>query len=180
MIVPCKSVLRTSSRAINPNLFAQQRTRQLLTHVKVVACAYVIHFAMLTDIILNRRTLFLGLLSWALPFALSFLFFDQTGQLVVPRTLFKSLMVVIGGGIGVGLLVIAFQRIEASFLSGAAIGCYWLALNLMLDLLILVPMSAMTYTEYFYDIGLRYLLLPIIAAAMGKVATASELAAVDR
>ena len=125
---------------------------------------------MFSNIVINRRILLLGLLSWFLPFALSFLFFDQTGQLFVPRMLFKSLMVVAGGGIGVGLLVVAFRYIDASLRSGLIIGCYWLGLNLLFDLLILVPMSGMAVGEYFYDIGLRYLLLPIIATAMGVVA----------
>ena len=125
---------------------------------------------MLTRILTNPRIALLGIASWLLPFALSFLFFDQAGQLTVPRTLFKSLMVVAGGGIGVVLLVFAFKRVETSMKSGLVIGCYWLALNLILDLLVLVPMSGMGLTEYFYDIGLRYLLLPIIAAAMGVVA----------
>ena len=125
---------------------------------------------MLADVILNRRVAFLGTLSWALPFVLSFLFFDQTEQLAIPGTLFKSLMVVAGGGIGVGLLVLAFQRIEASLWPGVVIGCYWLALNLIFDLLVLVPMSGMRISDYFYDIGLRYLLLPMVAGAMGVVA----------
>ena len=125
---------------------------------------------MLMHIVLNRRIALLGVLSWLLPFVLSFLFFDQSGQLTVPRTLFKSLMVVAGGGIGVGLLVMAFRHIEASFQSGATIGCYWLVLNLVLDMVVLIPMSGMAFSEYFYDIGLRYFLLPIIAVAMGVVA----------
>ena len=125
---------------------------------------------MSTDVFLNRRVAFLGVLSWALPFVLSFLFFDQTGQLTISRTLFKSLMVVAGGGIGVSLLVLAFRHIEASLRIGVAIGCYWLALNLILDLLILVPMSGMGISDYFYDIGLRYFLLPMMAGAMGAVA----------
>ena len=52
----------------------------------------------------------LGLLSWVLPFVLSSLFFDQAGQLTIARPLFKSLMVVTGGGIGVALLVLAFDE----------------------------------------------------------------------
>lgn len=124
-------------------------------------------------IILNRRILLLGLLSWAAPFFLSFVFFGPDG-LTIPRVLFKSLMVVAGGGIGVGLLVLAFRKIEASIRTGTIVGCYWLFLNLVLDLIILVPMTGMALTEYFFDIGLRYLLLPIIAVAMGAVAQQSR------
>lgn len=125
---------------------------------------------MIKGLVTDPRIAFLGLASWALPFLLSFLFFDQAGQLTIPKPLFKSLMVVTGGGVGVALLVAAFRDIEPTLWTGFTIGCFWLLLNLALDLLILVPMSGMGFTEYFYDIGLRYFLLPIIAAAMGLVA----------
>ena len=121
------------------------------------------------QIILNRRILLLGLLSWAAPFFLSFLFFGPDG-LTIPRMLFKSIMVVTGGGIGVGLLILAFRRVEASIQTGLTIGVCWLVLNLALDMLVLVPMSGMPWSEYFIDIGMRYLLLPIIAVGMGAVA----------
>lgn len=116
-----------------------------------------------------RVTVF-GLLSWALPFVAAFPFFDRSGQLVIPQPLFKSLMVVIGGGVGLVLLVLIFRRIRPTLASGFAIGVYWLAINWILDLLILLPMSGTGVTAYFYDIGLRYLLLPMIAVAMGLVA----------
>lgn len=122
------------------------------------------------DILKNWRITLFGFLSWAIPFLLAIPFFDQTGQLAVQRELFKSLMVVIGGGVGVILLVMAFQRVQPTFASGAIIGLYWLAINLILDLCILIPMSGMDTTLYFIDIGLRYLLLPIISTAIGYVA----------
>ncbi len=113
------------------------------------------------------RTTALGLVSWAVPLAASFLFFGPGGELTISQPLFKSLMVVLFGGLGAALLVLAFRRIAPSLQSGLALGCYWLALNLALDLLVLVPMSGMTIGMYFYDIGLRYLLIPIMSTAMG-------------
>lgn len=129
---------------------------------------------MVANILLSWRVILLGLTSWALPFALSFLFFDQTGKVTIPLPLFKSLMVVIGGGIGIGLLVLAFRRVQPILWSGLVIGFYWLAMNLILDLLVLLPMSGMGFADYVYDIGLRYLLLPIMATAMGVVAQQSS------
>jgi hypothetical protein len=119
--------------------------------------------------IFTIRTTLLGFLSWLVPFVVSFLFFDRAGQLLVPQPLFKSAMVVIFGGLGVGLLVVAFRRIPPSPRSGLALGCYWLAINLVLDLLVLVPFVQMPVVSYFYDIGLRYLLIPIVGTAMGVV-----------
>ena len=118
----------------------------------------------------SLRSWLLGLATWAIPFASSFAFVDRSGQLQIPQPLFKSLMVVIGGGVGAVLLVQAFKSIRPSAATGLALGALWLAINLALDLAVLVPMSGMTVAGYLQDIGLRYLLLPIVAVAMGSVA----------
>ena len=111
-----------------------------------------------------------GLASWAIPFVVSVLFFGPSGQLMVPLPLFKSTMVVVGGGVGAALLVAAFRRVLPSTANGLVVGLYWLAINIALDLLILVPMAGMPIQEYFFDIGLRYLLMPIMSTAMGHLA----------
>ena len=79
-------------------------------------------------------------------------------------------MVVVFGGLGTALLVAAFRRVEPTWRSGLALGCYWLAINLILDLVVLIPMVGTPVRDYVYDIGLRYLLIPIIATAMGAIA----------
>lgn len=123
--------------------------------------------------IITVRSSLLGFASWLVPFGVSFAFFDRTGQLMVQLPLFKSIMVVVGGGVGVVLLAAAFSRIPPSTVRGAALGVYWLVLNLALDLAVLVPFTKMPVGLYFYDIGLRYLLLPIVAVGMGWVAARS-------
>ena len=65
--------------------------------------------------IVTRRTTILGLISWFIPLAASFPFFDRTGQLMISQPLFKSLMVVTGGGLGAALLVLAFRQIRVSW-----------------------------------------------------------------
>ena len=127
----------------------------------------------------NWRIWLYGLLSWAIPFLASIAFFDASGTLAISQPLFKSLMVVIGGAVGAGLLVLAFRRIQASIRSGLAIGTLWLAINLLLDFVVLVPRSGATIPDYMSDIGLRYLLIPIIAVAMGAVARGREGGAVN-
>ena len=120
--------------------------------------------------VITFRTTWLGFLSWLVPFVVSFLFFDRTGQLLIDRPLFKSIMVVVGGGIGTWLLAVAFRRMTPSWRTGLTLGGFWLAINLALDLAVLVPFTKMPLALYFTDIGLRYLLIPIIATAMGIVA----------
>jgi hypothetical protein len=128
---------------------------------------------------ISRYTTLLGFVSWLVPFAVSFFFVDRTGQFIIPQLLFKSLMVVIFGGLGTALLVVAFRRVTPSAQSGLALGCYWLAINLVLDFAILVPLVQMPVTTYIFDIGLRYLLIPIISTAIGIVAQREQAAKIS-
>ena len=116
------------------------------------------------------RATLLGFASWAIPFVVSFLFFSRDGELAIARELFKSLMVVIGGASGAVLLVAASCRAAPSLAFGVALGFYWLAISIALDLATLVDLMHRDAGLYFIDIGLRYLMLPIMAMAMGVVA----------
>ena len=120
--------------------------------------------------VISLRATILGLLSWVAPFAASFTFVDRSGHFLIPQPLFKSIMVVVFGGVGTGLLVLTFRGIKPTWRSGLALGCYWLVINLVLDLVVLVPLMGVSVRDYVYDIGLRYLLIPIIATAMGAAA----------
>lgn len=119
---------------------------------------------------INLRTTLLGLVSWLVPFVVAFFFVDRTGQFLIPQPLFKSIMVVLSGACGIFLLMLAFRRIRPTTQSGFALGFFWLALNLGLDLAILLPLGKMTIMNYFYDIGVRYLLIPIFSTALGAMA----------
>jgi hypothetical protein len=120
--------------------------------------------------VITFRTTILGFISWLIPFAVSFMFFDPSGQLLIPQPLFKSIMVVVSGALGAYLLVLAFRKISPLPGTGLALGLYWLALNLALDLAILVPLTKMPIVTYLYDIGIRYLVIPAFSTAMGVAA----------
>ena len=47
------------------------------------------------------------------------------------------------------------------------VGLTWFGLNIVLDLLILIPMSGMTLPDYFAQIGLRYVAIPAMSTAVG-------------
>ena len=126
--------------------------------------------------IMTKRTVALGLASWLLPFLVSFLFIDRAGQSLIPQPLFKSIMVVVGGGVGTALLAIAFRQVTPTLRSGLALGLLWLCINLALDIVVLVPMMKVSVTTYVQDVGLRYLLIPIIAAGIGLVAERERVA----
>ena len=114
------------------------------------------------------RVLLLGLITWIVPFVAGFLFFDQTGQLGIDVYLFKTIMIIVGGLIGSVAIIAYFKRQNIYFLKhGILIGFVWFAMNIILDIFILIPISDMSLHEYFNQIGLRYLLIPIMCVLCG-------------
>jgi len=116
------------------------------------------------------RNIAYGFLAWLIPFALSFLFYTKDRELTIDIFLFQSIMIVAGTTTSSFLLVAYFKKIKKNFLhEGVLVGAVWFAINIILDILILVPMSGMIFTDYFTQIGLRYLAIPAIAVAIGAV-----------
>ena len=114
------------------------------------------------------RLIFLGFVVWLVPFVISLGFFDKSGKLTIGYDLFKSIMIVISTVVGCYALIRYFKTISGNFRREAWLaGLTWLAINLILDLVILIPVAKMSYTEYFSSIGLRYLQIPIICLAAG-------------
>ena len=110
-----------------------------------------------------------GFLLWLIPFIAGFPFVDPSGNFLIPETFFKSIMIVVGGLVGVTLAVMYFKEIGTDHVrEGITIGVIWLVINLGIDL-VFVSMGffPMTVTQYFTDIGLRYLSIPIYTTGMG-------------
>ncbi len=77
-------------------------------------------------------------------------------------------MIIVGSITGAILLVSYFKKINEQYLKeGILIGIIWFCLNIVLDLLVLVPMSKMPILDYFAQIGLRYLMIPAMSIAIG-------------
>ena len=111
-----------------------------------------------------------GILSWLIPFATGFLFYSRQGELQIDVFFFKSIMIVEGALVGTWLLVKLFKNIKSDYvIEGAKIGLLWFAINLILDVVVLLPMSKMPFTVYFMQIGMRYFIIPIISIGLGKV-----------
>ncbi len=111
-----------------------------------------------------------GIIIWIIPFITGFFFYTPEGQLSVDIYLFKTIMILIGNLTGVILLVIYLKKLNENFLKESIlIGLVWLLINYILDFIVLIPMSKMGIGDYFIQIGLRYLLLPITSIAFGYV-----------
>ncbi|MBI3259932.1 MAG: hypothetical protein HYZ54_10725 [Ignavibacteriae bacterium] len=114
------------------------------------------------------QNIFLGFLSWLIPFAVSFLFFKPGGELIVEYGTFKSIIMVVGVISGCYLLFRYFKMVDNDFIrNGVIVGLSWFVINIMLDVIILVPIMKTTFMNYFMTIGLSYISIPVISITIG-------------
>ncbi len=107
------------------------------------------------------RAIFLGLLSWILPFAVSFALFPLRKA---NPPLFSTLMFLVVLAVAGLLLKLYFKSRAVRLGEAALVGLLWLAMNLIFDypLFAFGPMK-MTPLAYYSEIGLVYLTFPVFA-----------------
>ena len=116
----------------------------------------------------NIRNVLYGLLVWLIPFIASVFFYTREGGLRIDIFLFKTIMIIIGSITGAILLISYFKKINTRYLKeGIYVGITWFVINILLDLLVLIPMSGMSISDYFLQIGLRYLVMPVMSIMVG-------------
>ena len=114
------------------------------------------------------RLSLLGLMTWIVPFVAAFFFMDKSGTLSIDVFFFKTIMILVGGITGALAIILYFKKEDAAFLKhGFLAGVVWFILNVGLDLIVLIPMSKMPIPEYFTQIGLRYLMIPMMTILVG-------------
>jgi hypothetical protein len=114
------------------------------------------------------RIILLGILIWIIPFITGFAFYDRSGNLTINYDLFKSIMIVVSSVVSSYAILRHYKSITENFIrEGYITGLGWLAINLLLDLIILVPMAKMQMKDYFAAIGVRYLQIPVICIMIG-------------
>ena len=116
----------------------------------------------------NTRNILYGFLAWLIPFVASFFFYSEEGGLAIDIFLFKSIMIVVGSISAAFLLISYFKKINTNYLKeGILVGLTWFGINILLDLLFLIPMSGMSVADYFTQIGIRYLVIPAMCITVG-------------
>ena len=114
------------------------------------------------------KNILYGFLAWLIPFVASLFYYTREGKLTIDIFLFKSIMIVVGSFSAAFLLVSYFKKINANyFKEGIVVGLTWFGINILLDLLVLIPMSGMSIADYFAQIGIRYLAIPAMSIAVG-------------
>ncbi|MGA2908711.1 MAG: hypothetical protein ABSE36_13495 [Terracidiphilus sp.] len=115
------------------------------------------------------RAILLGLLSWLIPFVISFAAFPLKKSNAPLFSTLMYLIVLVTAGL---LLVWYFRKRVVREGEAALVGAVWLAINLVCD----YPMFAfgpmkMTPLAYYSEIGLVYLTFPIFAVMAARVAS---------
>ncbi len=114
------------------------------------------------------RNILYGFLAWLIPFVTSIFFYTREGVLTIDVFLFKTIMIVVGSTSAAFLLISYFKKIDTRYLKeGIIVGLTWFGINILLDLLVLIPMSGMSVVDYFTQIGLRYLVMPVMSIMVG-------------
>jgi hypothetical protein len=124
-----------------------------------------------------RKALLYGVLIWLIAFAVAAVIFPIRES---NRPLFESIMPVVLAGAVVGFGVRYFRAVTTAFVpEGLRLGLVWLVISVAIDaplMLIGGPMK-MTIGQYLADIGLTYLLMPVITLGLGMALAARRPAA---
>lgn len=113
------------------------------------------------------KIVLLGFFVWLIPFIVSFFIYSLK---TAGNPLFESIMPVIITLITVVLAGIYLKNVEGDLLrEGILIGVVWFLMSVIIDLFLFLPPSPMqmSITDYFMDIGITYLIMPIITIGMG-------------
>lgn len=118
--------------------------------------------------ILLKRAVVLGMLSWLIPFAISFLVFPLKQASAPLFDTAMALVVVLTAGV---LFRSYFRHRPVAAGEAVLVGLLWLAINLVFD----YPMFAygpmkMTAARYYSEIGLDYLIYPAFALGAARLA----------
>ncbi|HEY6101852.1 MAG TPA: hypothetical protein VI007_01365 [bacterium] len=115
-----------------------------------------------------RRAVLYALGVWIIPFVVAIAIFPLRAN---ERPLFESIMPIAVVGATV-IFAIGYARSESAFAgTGLLLGVIFLAVSVVLDLLLFSwgPMK-MSLVDYLKDIGLTYLIMPIVTYGMSRVA----------
>ncbi len=113
------------------------------------------------------RIVLFGFLTWLIPFAISFLVFSLHAS---NRPFFEMIMAVVVTAVAVIFSILYLRKATGNLLREAAIiGVAWFIINLVIDLLLFLPPSPMqmSFADYMMDIGLTYLIYPIVSIGFG-------------
>jgi len=115
-----------------------------------------------------KKALLFGFFVWLIPFVVAIIIYPIKD---CNPPLFESIMPVVISLVAVFFAIVYFKKVDDHFvMEGVQLGIIWFALCIILDLLLFMwgPME-MTFLAYMADIGLTYLMIPVITCGFGKL-----------
>lgn len=113
----------------------------------------------------SGKMILFGALIWLIMFALAMVIWPLYEM---DQVLFKSIMVVTSTITGMFFIIKAFSKERENCRArGIRLGILWFAINILLDLIVLVALMGTPLMEYITGVGLRYLNIITMCAGAG-------------
>lgn len=115
------------------------------------------------------RAVLYGFIVWLIPFVVAFAIFPLRES---ARPLFESIMPVAIALAAVTLGIAYFRRVRHGYVrEGLLLGVLWLVISVLIDapLMLLGGPMRMSLGQYVADIGVTYLMIPVITTGLGAV-----------
>lgn len=112
------------------------------------------------------KAVLFGFLIWLLAFVVAIAIFPIRESW---RALFESIMPVVIAIATVAFALMYFRKVQSAFLREAVfVGLLWFVISVVIDLPVMLtgPMQ-MSVAEYAADIGLTYVIIPVITIGIG-------------
>lgn len=116
------------------------------------------------------KIIIFGIFVWLVPFLVSIFIYPLK---TAGSPLFESIMPLV---ITIMVVILAYSYLKSIKIDlireGMIIGVIWFIINIAIDLALFLPSNPMqmTLTNYMMDIGITYLMIPVITMGMGYMA----------
>ena len=117
------------------------------------------------------KIILFGFLTWVIPFAVAIAVFPFRAA---NRGFFETIMAVTVTAVAVIFAILYLRGVQRDLLrAGIIIGIAWFVINVVIDLLLFLPPSPMQmpFGDYMLDIGLTYLIYPIVTIGLAYLAS---------
>jgi hypothetical protein len=111
-----------------------------------------------------------GFVVWLVPFLVSFFIYPLK---TAGNPLFETIMPLIITITVVALAYLYLKNVETDLIwEGVIIGVAWFIINIAIDLFLFLPPSPMqmSFVNYMEDIGIAYLIIPVITIGLAYMA----------
>ncbi len=116
-----------------------------------------------------------GFSVWLIPFCVAFVLFP-----LKETALFDSLLAVALAFSACLATLAYFRRVErAAPRHAAAVGAMWMLLCIVIDVPMFVALFGWTLEAYIADVGVTYLMIPVVTTALGSARTRANAARQD-